>query len=77
MTEPTTTLITAPEALALLEGKIADNAFYWLLQRGEVPGQTRLGRKYLIRTATFLRWLRGGDSGSLHRADLKGVNIAH
>lgn len=48
-------LLTVPEAGSLL--RTTPKAMYARVQRRQIPGVTRIGRKVLIRTDTLLDWL--------------------
>jgi excisionase family DNA binding protein len=48
-------LLTPEEAGALL--RTSRKAIYALVERGQIPGVTRLGRRVLIRSAELLDWL--------------------
>lgn len=50
--------ISAAEGLALTP--ISRGAFYEGLRRGEIPSR-RVGKRFLIPTAEFLRWAGIGD----------------
>ena len=53
---PTKAVLTAHEAAALARCSVGH--IYHLVRRGECPGR-RMGRKYAIPAASFLRWLDG------------------
>ena len=48
-------LLTVPEAAALL--RTSSRAVYAMVERGQLPGVTRLGRRVLVRSADLLDWL--------------------
>ena len=48
-------LLTPAEAGALL--RTSRKAIYALVERGQLPGVTRIGRRVLIRSAELLDWL--------------------
>src|SRR5262249_26279367 len=48
--------LTANEAATLL--RTTRKALYTMIERGQLPGVTRIGRRVLIRTADLLDWLR-------------------
>jgi excisionase family DNA binding protein len=47
--------LTPKEAASLL--RTTKKAIYQRIERKQLPGVTRLGRKLLIRTDTLVRWL--------------------
>ena len=49
-------MLTAEEAAILL--RTTKKAVYTLVERRQLPGVTRLGRRVLIRSADLLEWLR-------------------
>jgi excisionase family DNA binding protein len=49
-------LLTVDEAAGLL--RTSRKAVYALIERGQLPGVTRLGRRVLIRSEDLLEWLR-------------------
>ena len=48
-------LLTVQEAASLL--RTSRKAVYALIERQQLPGVTRIGRRVLIRTAVLLHWL--------------------
>ena len=48
-------LLTAAEAADLL--RLSLKALYVMVERGQVPGVIRLGRRLLLRSADLLQWL--------------------
>ncbi len=48
-------LLTTEEAACLL--RTTRKAVYAMVERGQVPGVTRIGRRVLIRSADLLDWL--------------------
>jgi excisionase family DNA binding protein len=48
-------LLTVDEAASLL--RTSRRAVYAMLERGQLPGVTRLGRRVLFRSADLLDWL--------------------
>lgn len=42
-------------------------AIYAMIERGQLPGVTRIGRRVLIRTADLLHWLHQKSTPSLER----------
>jgi excisionase family DNA binding protein len=53
---PLPLLLTASEAATLL--RTSRKGLYSMIERGQLPGITRIGRRVLIRTADLLDWLR-------------------
>ena len=49
-------LLTTEEAASLL--RTSRKAIYALVERGQLPGVTRLGRRVLLRSEDLLEWLR-------------------
>ena len=49
-------LLTPDEVAALL--RTSRKAVYTMVERGRLPGVTRVGRRVLIRTDALLDWLR-------------------
>jgi excisionase family DNA binding protein len=49
-------LLTADEAAEIL--RTTRKGFYAMVERGQLPGVTRLGRRVLIRSEDLLDWLR-------------------
>ena len=56
------TFITVDELAVLL--RINRNTAYEAVQRGEVPGVTRIGRKIRVCRNTVVEWLRGKGRGA-------------
>ena len=48
-------LLTVDEAASLL--RTSRRAVYAMLERGQLPGVTRIGRRVLFRSADLLDWL--------------------
>jgi len=48
-------LLTVQEAAELL--RTTKSGIYAMVERGQLPGVTRIGRRVLIRSAELLRWL--------------------
>ena len=48
-------LLTVDEAATLL--RTTRRAIYMMLERGQLPGVTRIGRRVLFRSADLLHWL--------------------
>jgi len=49
------TLLTVDDAAALL--RTSRKAIYAMIERRQLPGVTRIGRRLLIRTQILLQWL--------------------
>jgi excisionase family DNA binding protein len=58
-------LSTVDETAALL--RTTRKAIYSMIERGQLPGVTRIGRRVLIRTPDLLDWLRQKSTPSLER----------
>ena len=58
-------LATVDETAALL--RTSRKAIYSMIERGQLPGVTRIGRRVLIRTPDLLDWLRQKSTPSLER----------
>jgi excisionase family DNA binding protein len=58
-------LATVDETAALL--RTTRKAIYSMIERGQLPGVTRIGRRVLIRTPDLLDWLRQKSTPSLER----------
>lgn len=58
-------LATVDEIAALL--RTTRKAIYSMIERGQLPGVTRIGRRVLIRTPVLLDWLRQKSTPSLER----------
>ena len=56
---------TIDETATLL--RTTRKAIYGMIERGQLPGVTRIGRRILIRTADLLNWLRQKSTPSLER----------
>src|SRR6476659_6178884 len=48
-------LLTVDETASLL--RTTKKAIYTMVERGQIPGVTRLGRRVLVRSEDLLRWL--------------------
>ena len=62
-TRPLLRLLTTGEAADLL--RTSRKAIYAMVERGQLPGVVRLGRRVLIREAELLDWLRQKSTPSL------------
>ena len=58
-------LATVDETAALL--RTTRKAVYSMIERGQLPGVTRIGRRVLIRTSDLLDWLGQKSTPSLER----------
>lgn len=58
-------LLTAPEVAELL--RTSRKAVYAMVDRRQLPGVTRLGRRVLFRSDLLLDWLRQKSTPSLER----------
>ena len=58
-------LATVDETAALL--RTSRKAIYSMIERGQLPGVTRIGRRVLIRTRDLLDWLGQKSTPSLER----------
>ena len=61
-------LLTADEVAELL--RTSRKAIYAMIERGQLPGVTRLGRRILVQRADLLRWLaesRAPSPGGVRR----------
>ena len=58
-------LSTVDETAALL--RTTRKAVYSMIERRQLPGVTRVGRRVLIRTPDLLEWLRQKSTSSLER----------
>ena len=58
-------LLTPDEVAALL--RTSRKAVYAMVERGALPGVTRIGRRVLIRAEVLLDWLRQKSTPSLER----------
>jgi len=52
---PARLLLTVPEVADVL--RTSPKAVYAMVERGQVPGVTRIGRRVLVRTDRLLKWL--------------------
>jgi excisionase family DNA binding protein len=57
--------LTIDETATLL--RTTRKAIYSMIERGQLPGVTRIGRRILIRTSDLLHWLRQKSTPSLER----------
>ena len=58
-------LLTADEAASLL--RTTRKAIYAMVERKQLPGVTRIGRRVLVRQDVLLEWLRQKSTPSLER----------
>jgi len=58
-------LATVDETAALL--RTSRKAVYSMVERGQLPGVTRIGRRVLFRRPALLDWLRQKSTPSLER----------
>ena len=58
-------LLTADEVAALL--RTSRKAVYDMVERGALPGVTRIGRRVLVHADVLLDWLRQKSAPSLER----------
>jgi excisionase family DNA binding protein len=58
-------LLTTADVAALL--RTSRKAIYALVERGQLPGIIRLGRRVLVREDALLDWLRQKSQPSLER----------
>jgi excisionase family DNA binding protein len=56
-------LLTAGEVALLL--RTSRKAVYQMIERGHLPGVTRIGRRVLVRSQDLLDWLRQKSAPSL------------
>ncbi len=56
-------LLTAREVADLL--RTSKTAVYAMVERGQLPGVVRIGRRLLIREAAMVEWLRRNTLASL------------
>ncbi len=54
--QPRTALLTPDEVAALL--RTTRKAVYAMVERGQLPGVVRIGRRVLVLEADVLQWLR-------------------
>ena len=57
--------LTADETAALL--RTTRKAVYLMVERGALPGVTRIGRRVLVRSDALVDWLRQKSASSLER----------
>ena len=57
-------LLTVHETAELL--RTTDKAIYSMVERAQLPGVTRVGRRVLVRSAELLRWLDHNRAPSPH-----------
>ena len=62
---PTPILLTATEVAELL--RTSRKAIYTMIERAQLPGVTRIGRRVLVRQDALLDWLRQKSTPSLER----------
>jgi len=58
-------LLTVPEVGAVL--RTSPKAIYSMVERGQLPGVTRIGKRVLIRQDALLQWLRQKSTPSPER----------
>jgi excisionase family DNA binding protein len=58
-------LLTSAEVAGLL--RTSRKAIYAMIERAQLPGVVRIGRRVLIREADLLDWLRQSAAPSLER----------
>ena len=61
----TPVLLTPNEVAALL--RTSRKAIYSMVERGQLPGIVRIGRRLLVREDALLDWLRQRSTPSLER----------
>jgi excisionase family DNA binding protein len=54
-------VLTAEQALKLLNGAISRTTWYKALKSGAVPAR-RIGKRYLLRADALLEWIKGGPA---------------
>ena len=59
------TLLPVSEVAALL--RTSSKAVYAMVERGQLPGVVRLGRRVLVQRDDLLHWLRHKSAPSLER----------
>jgi excisionase family DNA binding protein len=59
------TLLTCRETAALL--RTSTKAIYAMVERRQLPGVVRIGRRVLVRAETLVEWLRQKSAPSLER----------
>jgi excisionase family DNA binding protein len=62
---PTPILLTPTEVAELL--RTSRKAIYTMIERVQLPGVTRIGRRVLVRQDALLDWLRQKSTPSLER----------
>ena len=62
---PTPILLTPSEVAELL--RTSRKAIYSMVERGQLPGIVRIGRRLLVREDALLDWLRQKSTASLER----------
>jgi len=62
---PTPILLTPAEVAGLL--RTSCKAIYTMIERAQLPGVTRIGRRVLVREDALLDWLRQKSTPSLER----------
>ena len=62
---PTRILLTPSEVADLL--RTSRKAVYAMIERAQLPGVTRIGRRVLVREDALLDWLRQKSTPSLER----------
>ncbi len=62
---PTPILLTPAEVADLL--RTSRKAIYTMIERAQLPGVTRIGRRVLVREEALLDWLRQKSTPSLER----------
>jgi len=62
---PTPILLTPAEVAGLL--RTSRKAIYTMIERAQLPGVTRIGRRVLVREDALLDWLRQKSTPSLER----------
>ncbi len=68
-------LLTVDETAALL--RTTRKAIYAMVEREQLPGVTRLGRRVLVRSEVLLRWLdhNSAPSPNLHTSHPAAENL--
>jgi excisionase family DNA binding protein len=64
-TEINASLMTPGEVALVL--RTSRKAIYAMIERGQLPGVIRIGRRVLIREAKLVEWLRQKSAPSLER----------
>ena len=62
---PTPVLLTSTEVAELL--RTSRKAIYTMVERAQLPGVVRIGRRVLVREDALLDWLRQKSTPSLER----------